>query len=376
MKYISFTLLVLAVILTCQQTVEAQLKITNSVFGNGSAVIESDNHRIVGTVGQPAIGVLTSQTSKHFVGFWYIANTLSTPLPGDVNNDGEIQPNDAILALRIAADLMTPTAEQQLAADINGDGEVLPNDAILILREAAGLAAPSMDVVASAGKGFTVMLAETHGVAGETVKVPLKIDNTDGLAGGDIQIAYDSKVLKAVDVSSDAGVSMASNVTEPGMVRITFASVEGLKSETVAEIQFNVLADDVSPLRLQDVKLYQSNALLVDSKKIDGKFISWNIKPEHSALLPNFPNPFNPETWIPYQLREGSEVKIRIYNVAGELVRELHLGRKPAGLYVTKDRAAYWDGRNNLGTLVASGVYFYSIKAGDFNAVRKLVVLK
>ena len=97
-----------------------------------------------------------------------------------------------------------------------------------------------------------------------------------------------------------------------------------------------------------------------------------------SDVLPHvdFPNPFNPETWIPYQLKEGDEVRIRIYNIAGDLMRELELGYKPAGLYVSCDRAAYWDGRNTVGEKISSGVYFYSIQVGDFAAVRKLILLK
>ena len=302
---------------------------------------------------------------------------VQTGIKGDVNRDGKIRSNDAILALRIAAGLMTPTDDQKLAADMNNDGKIRSNDAILILRKATGLAAPSRDVLSDAGGIFTVTLGEeAHGVAGGSVTVPLKVDSIDGLAGGDIRIAYDNAVLRAVDVSSNANVLLASNIAEPGTVRVTFASADGLKSKTVAEVQFEILADDISPLTLQEVELYRSDALLVDSKKTDSQFTSWAIPPEHSALLQNFPNPFNPDTWIPYQLREGSEVTIRIYNVAGYLVRELELGHKPAGLYVSKDRAAHWDGRNNLGIPVASGVYFYSIKAGDFTNVRKLIVLK
>jgi flagellar hook assembly protein FlgD len=75
-------------------------------------------------------------------------------------------------------------------------------------------------------------------------------------------------------------------------------------------------------------------------------------------------------------LKDAGEVTIRIYNTAGEQVRALNLGYKSAGLYVSQDRAAYWDGRNNFGTPVASGVYFYSIQTGDLAAVRKLIVLK
>jgi len=99
-------------------------------------------------------------------------------------------------------------------------------------------------------------------------------------------------------------------------------------------------------------------------------------KPEEFALLQNFPNSFNPETWIPYQLAEEVDVAIRIYNASGQLVRTLNLGYKQAGFYTNKDKAAYWDGRNELGEQVASGVYFYQIKAGDFVSTKKFVMLK
>ena len=98
--------------------------------------------------------------------------------------------------------------------------------------------------------------------------------------------------------------------------------------------------------------------------------------PEDSALLPNFPNPFNPETWIPYQLAEASEVRIDIYDVNGSLVRQLDLGHQSAGMYQTRSRAAYWDGRNEIGEAVASGMYFYTLTAGDFSATRKMLILK
>ena len=94
------------------------------------------------------------------------------------------------------------------------------------------------------------------------------------------------------------------------------------------------------------------------------------------SLLQNYPNPFNPETWIPYELSEDSEVFIKIYTTTGHLVRTLSLGRKEAGYYTTKERSAYWDGKNEYGEQVSSGVYFYSIKAGDYTSTRKMVILK
>ena len=98
--------------------------------------------------------------------------------------------------------------------------------------------------------------------------------------------------------------------------------------------------------------------------------------PTQTALLPNYPNPFNPETWIPYQLVEPAAVQLTLYAVDGRLVRTLDLGHRSAGIYQSKSRAAYWDGRNELGEPVASGVYFYTLTAGEFTATRKMLIRK
>ena len=95
-----------------------------------------------------------------------------------------------------------------------------------------------------------------------------------------------------------------------------------------------------------------------------------------TALLSNYPNPLNPETWIPYQLSAAAEVTVTIHSSDGKLVRTLELGQMPAGAYSDKERAAYWDGRNAQGEPVASGVYFYTLTAGDFSATRKMVIRK
>ena len=109
------------------------------------------------------------------------------------------------------------------------------------------------------------------------------------------------------------------------------------------------------------------------------------LTPKETALLANYPNPFNPETWIPYQLANPAEVTLRIYTIDGSLVRTLALGHKEVGLYQTRTRAAYWDGKNEFGEPVASGVYFYtlstestrdSVTAGDFTATRKMLIRK
>ena len=98
-------------------------------------------------------------------------------------------------------------------------------------------------------------------------------------------------------------------------------------------------------------------------------------KPQ-TELLANYPNPFNPETWLPYRLADAAQVSINIYNAQGILVRTLALGHRSAGVYQDKGRAAYWNGRNAQGESVASGVYFYTLSAGDFTATRKMLLRK
>ena len=101
-----------------------------------------------------------------------------------------------------------------------------------------------------------------------------------------------------------------------------------------------------------------------------------DVQPQETILAQNFPNPFNPETWIPYQLNKATEVSVQIFDVSGRLVRTLDLGWQPVGTYMTPSSAAYWDGRNAVGERVASGIYFYTLQTSDFAATRRMVILK
>ncbi len=100
------------------------------------------------------------------------------------------------------------------------------------------------------------------------------------------------------------------------------------------------------------------------------------LTPKETVLLPNYPNPFNPETWIPYQLAESADVTLRVYAASGELVRTLALGYQSAGIYQSRSQAVYWDGKNELGEPVASGMYFYTLSTGRFTATRRMVIRK
>ena len=106
-----------------------------------------------------------------------------------------------------------------------------------------------------------------------------------------------------------------------------------------------------------------------------GELVAYEI-PAQTELLRNYPNPFNPETWIPYRLAKAADVTLTIYDLSGGLVRTLNVGHRIAAVYENRAKAIYWDGRTEFGERVASGIYFYHLSAGDYSATRKMVILK
>ena len=100
------------------------------------------------------------------------------------------------------------------------------------------------------------------------------------------------------------------------------------------------------------------------------------LLPKETLLLPNYPNPFNPETWILYQLAEDAVVTLTIYDSNGQVVRTLDVGHQVAAFYESRSKAIHWAGHNEFGEQIASGVYFYQLSAGDYSATRKMLILK
>ena len=172
------------------------------------------------------------------------------------------------------------------------------------------------------------------------------------------------------DVSDDGLV----NIVDLVLVAAAFGDGAAAPSLHPAELEVFTTAD---------VQLWLSQAQhlnLTDARSQRGiRFLQQllaTLMPKKTALLPNYPNPFNPETWIPYHLAKNADVTVTIYNIDGQVVRSLMLGHQPAGMYQSRSRAAYWDGKNAFGETVASGVYFYTLTAGNFNATRKMLIRK
>ena len=151
------------------------------------------------------------------------------------------------------------------------------------------------------------------------------------------------------------------------------SALENLTSLTRLSLSGNPIAD-LGPL--QRLKQNNPNLDIDIDVNAEGAPAAPSLFPTETSLLLNYPNPFNPETWIPYQLADAADVTLTIYNLQGVVVRRLALGHQPAGFYHGRGRAAYWDGKNQLGEPVASGVYFYKLVAGEFSATRKMSIRK
>ena len=203
----------------------------------------------------------------------------------------------------------------------------------------------------------------------------LKTDvNSDGIVNIiDLLIVgsqFGQKGENEADVDGDGVV----NIKDLLLVAAAFGNVPAaptLQHDTNEHLTPEVVQQWIEEARkwnFTDVTLQRGIAML--------EVLMTMLTPKEIKLLPNYPNPFNPETWIPYQLTKSAEVHISIYAVDGKLIRTLDLGHQPMGIYQNKSRAAYWDGRNALGEPVASGLYFYTLTAGDFTATRRLLIRK
>ena len=203
--------------------------------------------------------------------------------------------------------------------------------------------------------------------------------NGDGVVdAADLQIIADS--YGGADPNADVNGDGVVDITDVLLVADALANAQAVAAapalassgEAPSVPQVSVWLNDANGLMVRSDSAKRGVAVLEDLMSL----LAAQMIPSKTALLPNYPNPFNPETWIPFELADSSRVKMTIYSSSGQTVRVLELGQLPAGAYRGRSKAAHWDGRNALGEPVASGVYYVRIEAGSFTALRRMVVLK
>ena len=195
------------------------------------------------------------------------------------------------------------------------------------------------------------------------------VDNADSDA---LIIAVAAKITDAkydvngdgtVDIHDVVAVSANRDPGAAGAPTLFGMKLSALQIDLIQEqIDLLIATNDRSPAAMR-VLVYLQQLLVT-------------ARPEKTQLLANYPNPFNPETWIPYELATDTHVRLTIYNTQGVVIRSIPLGHQSAGYYTGRDRAAYWDGRNALGEQVASGLYFYQLETDEMSSLRKMVILK
>ena len=330
---------------------DGTIRLYNPVTGEVKFTLTGHQASVYKLVFSPDSRTLASASDDCTIRFWNVeTGTLEAPhivhQTGPFGDGYQAQvnmlfsPDNITLAtwfsggfkLRLWNAVLSPRAETPhdaepvvnfLGADVNGDGVV-----------------NILDLVAVASY-FTTY------TDGEIAKVPIAADvNGDG-------------VVNILDL-----VAVAAAFSEAAAAPAAPATIlENLTATEVAQwIQAAQHANLTDPVFQRGVEVLKNLLTL--------------LVPKETVLLANYPNPFNPETWIPYQLATPGDVRIDIHAIDGTLVRTLSLGHKPIGIYQTRTRAAYWDGRNQIGEPVASGVYFYTLTAGDFTATRKMLIRK
>ena len=227
----------------------------------------------------------------------------------------------------------------------------------------------SNSIAAPAGAGSSAGSGTTASDSKYDVNGDGSVNNADSdaitvaIAAGATDAKYDVNgdgavnVFDLVEIIANRDPGAAGAPTLFGM-KMSAAQIDSLQEQ----IDLLIAMNDRSPAALRTLIYLQQ--LLVTAR------------PEKTQLLANYPNPFNPETWIPYELATDTDVRITIYNTQGVVIRSLQLGHQSAGYYTGRDRAAYWDGRNALGEQVASGLYFYQLETDEMSLMRKMVILK
>ena len=300
--------------------------------------------------------------------------------PWDVNGDGTVSIFDLIIIGSEFGRVIDGVVFGQ-NPDVNRDGIVNLFDLIVVgAHFGETINGPPAPGHISTAIAATIKF-ENPRFLGSNLLLDLVIDTTVPLVGYHLQLVpegllrvdpdtSESDVFRLEkDIQAGTLVGAKLGVGHPWLGRVRLATLE---------LEVNSSIDSVHPLN-PTVSVDAAHLVSVDGHSIRvgvEPFFMDRLRPSQTRVFPNYPNPFNPETWIPFQLHQDAQVYVTIYDVSGREVRSFDLGHQSAGYYKTRERALYWDGRNSMNERVASGTYYYRLRAGDFVGMHRMVVLK
>jgi hypothetical protein len=294
----------------------------------------------------------------------------STRKRGDVNGNG-VDPGDATSILRICVGLDTepaPGTDAFYGADANADGTISPVDASWVLYYLVNDEYPNHTLPKISGTGgvsFAKATATTDENKDQVIELPLVLSKSSGVISAFVNINIDNSIadVKYVKAKLPEGSSMLYNYKN-SVLKIAIAGIHELANGNLVNIGIH--------LKNKETKLEVSGfSQLNDNEKVRLENTSVREIPTSFALQNNYPNPFNPTTTIKYQIPENAHVRLVVYNMLGQRVRTIVDQPQEAGYY-----SVQWDGRNDYGESVSSGIYVYRIKAGSFITSKKMNLIK
>ena len=340
----------------------------------------SDDVMITATLG--ILVSMAAETTVTFEGNAWADGSISlaagSNLIGLPLNDPDVTMISDIMGLFdqgvVSSVIVASGGEFQLvaAAGDAADGPVAGDAAYLVMASAEASAV----VMGDGWMNGEMAGAAPIALAGYTVDNQTPVLDLLGSVVDEITgLAKEGFRVKAKNLSTKAALSNVTSVEATEGYNMTFVDLADSYAARVGDV-LEISADSPDPLLgIKPVRHIVTVDDVKNSRIQLEDLIAYEI-PAETELLRNYPNPFNPETWIPYRLAEDANVSLTIYDTSGALVRSIDIGHQTAAVYETRAKAIYWDGRNRFGEQVASGIYFYSLSTGDFSATRKMVILK
>lgn len=326
---------------------------------------------------------LASGSVDRTIRLWGAAGTRPHTLSAHTNSVESIafSANGSTLASASADGrvLLWDLRPPQILGDVDANGFVNRLDLMLINSRLGTTGQDTADVnedgiVDIADLVLVTNIIETTAVDRNALVSERADVNNDGFINtGDLKVI--DKLLGTIG-QSDADVNIDGVVNIVDLVLVASAIGPAASAPSVHNQGTGLITAEQVQRWLIEARLSEDTSLTYHRGMLVLEQLLAMLTPEATALLPNYPNPFNPDTWIPYQLAEPVNVTVTIYASNGMPVRTLEVGHQPAGTYQSRGRAAYWDGKNAYGEPVASGLYFYTLTAGDFAATRKMLIRK
>jgi len=349
-----------------------------NVFGIPGDISPSSGHSTVFTATNAGDGWIAASyptaTDTLVDTAWVIVGDMK----GDINIDETLNVPDAILCLQIAASILDPSLYQNWAADYNDDATINAADAIEILNESLNnllpKSEPSLAGLTSQAGTAVIYPLERFIESSNLLSVPLIVENGTEVCGMDLTIEYNTSNFTLVDISSGNSSSLFVKYLE--RAKFSTINLNGLLSENGEIIRLffqpkNKTATKAG-LSIKSVKLFDQKGNAIETRVEIPREAPLAL-PEQYILHQNYPNPFNPSTTIRYDVPDAGEIFLAVYNVKGQMVRELVNDKKNAGSYTVT-----WKGENKKGDMVSSGIYFYKVvfNNGTWQDVKKMLFVK